>query len=755
MWAKLRQKAWRWRGVWVVAPSMAGLLIALRLTGWLQFWELAAFDQFFRWRPPELPDPQIVIVGIDEADLQKIRHWPVSDEVLAQLLEKLKQQKPSVIGLDLYRDLPVNPGHQKLVKVFASTPNLIGVEKVVGGTRREVTAVAAPRELAERGQVSAADMVVDADGKVRRGLLYLTKKDQTIATGLGLRLAQIYLETKNVRPRPAATNPQHLQLGEAVFVPFAADDGGYVRTSAEGYQILLNLRGPRRSFRTVSMSDVLEDRVPPNLFRGRIVLVGTVAESLRDVAQTSYTSPLTGSPRMMDGVEVHANLASQLVNSALGQRPLMRTWHEPLEWLWILGWSIFGAALSWQWRLARNRSTSLQLAKTAVGILIAEGSLLGGGYLAFLQGWWLPVIPPAIALVGSATIAIGLMARTAAEVRKTFGRYLSDEVVATLLEAPEGWSLGGERKKVTILMSDLRGFSSLAERLPPEQVVAMLNIYLESMVDVIMHYNGIIDEIIGDGILVIFGAPTQREDDAARAVACAVAMQLAIDKVNTQNEKLKLPKVEMGIGINTGEVVVGNIGSQKRAKYAVVGSCVNLTARIEAYTVGGQILLSEFTFQEIAPLLTINQSMQVEPKGSTGPITVYDLGGIGGKYNLFLPSLTETLCTLPQKFPIQYTVLEEKRLLGAVVNAYVTELSIRGAKINSAQSIHTLSDLKINLLLGLDGEEVGNIYAKVICQSTDDNGFYVRFTAIPPREAAVLSNLIVNGLPKGPSSPVA
>src|SRR4028119_571169 len=167
MWAKLRQQLWQWRGVLIAAPSVAGLLIGLRSAGLLQALELAALDEFFRLRPLEPVDSRIVIVEINEADVQKARQWPMSDATLAKLLETLKQQKPRAIGLDLYRDLPVEPGHQELVKVFASTPNLIGIQKVVSNLSG--SAVNPPLTLKPE-QISANDFVVDSDGRVRRSL---------------------------------------------------------------------------------------------------------------------------------------------------------------------------------------------------------------------------------------------------------------------------------------------------------------------------------------------------------------------------------------------------------------------------------------------------------------------------------------------------------------------------------------------------------------------------------------------------------
>ncbi|UCE82377.1 MAG: response regulator [Deltaproteobacteria bacterium] len=217
----------------------------------------------------------------------------------------------------------------------------------------------------------------------------------------------------------------------------------------------------------------------------------------------------------------------------------------------------------------------------------------------------------------------------------TFGRYISDEIVESILETPEGLKLGGEMRTVTILMSDIRGFTPITERLTPEDVVSILNIYLEAMTEVIQKYQGTINEFIGDAILVIFGAPIELEDHARRAVACALEMQMAMAGVNERNREAGYPELEMGIGINTGELVVGNIGSKKRAKYGVVGSNVILTSRIESFTKGGQILVSESTVDSCGPILSIDDSMEVMPKGVNKPIPIYQVGGIGGEYNLY------------------------------------------------------------------------------------------------------------------------
>jgi adenylate cyclase len=322
-------------------------------------------------------------------------------------------------------------------------------------------------------------------------------------------------------------------------------------------------------------------------------------------------------------------------------------------------------------------------------------------------------------------------------IRETFGRYLADDVVASLLDSPAGLQLGGETRQVTILMADLRGFTALSSRLTPAQVVVILNRYLGAMAEVITQYQGTIDEFLGDGILVIFGAPLWRQDDAARAVACAVAMQLAMASVNEQNQREGLPEVDMGIGVNTGEVVVGNIGSHKRAKYGVVGVPVNLTARIESYTVGGQILISATTRQELGPLVKVTEQMEVEAKGIDQPITVYDVQGIGGAYNLFWPAREEALLSLPEEIPLRYTILDWQHLDKTVFTGSFVKLSAKEGEICSTSPVAPWSNIKVQLM-SPNGEEIpGSLYAKVLKPLPESRpGFLVRFTSVPPEVAA-------------------
>ncbi len=404
MWRKLklRQRIGQWGAILIAAPGAAGLVIAASSGGLFQLLELLSYDQLVRLRPKEPIDSRIVIVTIDESDLNKLGQGQVWDAVLAKLLDKLKAQQPRAIGLDLYRNLPVAPGHQELVEVFKSTPNLIGVEKVVPQT------VAPPPVLKQLKQVGLADLILDADGKVRRGLLTIKCKDGKTREGLGTKLALMYLEREGITLEVLDAKKKHYRLGQAVFTPFTGHDAGYVGADSGGYQILLNYRGTQKDFRTVSMTDVLENRVSQDLMRDRIVLIGATGQSSNDLFFTSYNSLFSASLERMPGVVIHANLTSQMLSGALDGRPLIKTWIEPVEWLWILGWSFTGATLRWMLLRANRFNKNLFPSWIVLAICIIPSAciLVSCSYLAFMGGWWIPVVSPLMALIGS-TVAIG------------------------------------------------------------------------------------------------------------------------------------------------------------------------------------------------------------------------------------------------------------------------------------------------------------------------------------------------------------
>ncbi|NKB18609.1 MAG: adenylate/guanylate cyclase domain-containing protein, partial [Pseudanabaena sp. CRU_2_10] len=250
-----------------------------------------------------------------------------------------------------------------------------------------------------------------------------------------------------------------------------------------------------------------------------------------------------------------------------------------------------------------------------------------------------------------------------------------------------------------------------------------------------------------DGIVTVFGVPFQRPDDAERAVACAIEMQQALVALNAEQQAQHLPVLAMGIGINTGEVIVGNIGSEKRTKYGIVGSQVNLTYRIESYTTGGEILISEETLKAAGSIVKVSGNRQVQPKGVKQPITIYEVYGISGAYNLFLPREEEEFFPLSGIIPVQYTFLEEKHISETIYQGSIVELSAKGAKVRSENAAGVSqppaqTNIKLKLLVpNIPPELKEDIYAKVFDKPAENGSFYIHFTAKPPAIQARLDAL--------------
>ncbi len=630
-WKKLKQQIWEWRGVLIAAPTVAGLLLGIRAMGWLQPLEWAALDQFFQLRPVEPTDERIVIVGINESDLKKVGQIPVPDASIAKALENIKALKPRAIGLDLYRDLPIQPGHEDLVKVFESTPNLIGIEKKVED--KNSNAIAPPAELKKHNQVGVNDVVVDGDGKLRRGLLFLTTKDGETEPSLGLQLAFIYLEAQGIKPRDSGNG--NLRLGKAVFVPFEENDGAYIKADAGGYQLMLNYRGPAHSFTTIPLTDILENRVSPDLVRDRIVLVGPVASSLNDFFYTPYSNSLVKAPEKTPGVEIQANLISQILSSALDDRPSIKPWPNHIEELWIFGWSCIGALVSWKLRSPRN---------TTISVLFAGVILVGGSYLLFLKGWWVPVLPSGLALAGSAIAITGYIGSLEREDRQTvmnlFGRHVTPQIAEAIWrdrhELLQEGRLLGRKLTATVLFTDIKDFSTITELNEPEMLMTWLNEYMEAMTKLVLEYGGVVDKFIGDSIMAVFGVPIPRTTeeeiarDAQQAVQCAVAMANTLKALNEKWQAQDRPVAAMRIGISTGKVLIGSIGSSQRLDYTTIGDSVNVASRLESYDKsfdGGlcRILISENTYIYSQNKFSTKFIGSVLLKGRQNPEKIYQV----------------------------------------------------------------------------------------------------------------------------------
>jgi CHASE2 domain-containing sensor protein/CheY-like chemotaxis protein/nitrogen-specific signal transduction histidine kinase len=421
MWKRLKAQIIRWRGIELTAIGVTIMVMALQLTGTLQFLECAVLDQWFRLRPYESSESRIVIVTIDEPDLSRLGQWPISDATLAKLLNKVIIQQPSVIGLDLYRNLPVEPGIEELRQVYASTPNLIGIQKVLSDANGPV--VDPPQALLESDQVAACDLILEADGKIRRYLLSVRVQGTKTNLTLGTKLALTYLEAKNIKPQSIGSDGI-LKLGKATFVPLQENEGGYTRVDVGGYQILANFHKSHREITKVSITDVLEDRIANNLLQGKVVLIGSIAESL---SERFYTPFSHGANNTWSGVEVHADLTSQILSAALDDRQLLRGISLQMGWVWVLLWSNVGVALGWEVNSQRVRLARYYrrwLPRASQSMRMPSGSLLGwvlvffvgaiaslitSAYLLFLMGWWVTVVSPFLGLMIAGFISRGYM----------------------------------------------------------------------------------------------------------------------------------------------------------------------------------------------------------------------------------------------------------------------------------------------------------------------------------------------------------
>ncbi|MGB2689949.1 MAG: adenylate/guanylate cyclase domain-containing protein, partial [Desulfobacterales bacterium] len=325
-------------------------------------------------------------------------------------------------------------------------------------------------------------------------------------------------------------------------------------------------------------------------------------------------------------------------------------------------------------------------------------------------------------------------------IRDMFGRYLSKKVVDNILESPEGHKIGGRRKTVTILMSDIRGFTGLSETMDPEIMVQLLNRYLGRMSKIILKYDGIIDEILGDSILAVFGVPEKHETDPGRAVACAIAMQNALDDLNSEFIREGHPPLEMGIGINTGSVVVGNIGSEVRMKYAVVGLAVNTAARIESNTVGGQILLGESTYDLVKEAVTCDAPQALMMKGIKRPLVAYAVKRIGPPYNLEL-KLRETLETgVHMNLPFRCWKVEHKKIGDSAVSGETVMLSENLITASIVPNFDPLTDIKLVFDFCVEAHCFEDIYAKVLSVKEKDGTslHQLQITSIDPKDRDIL-----------------
>ncbi|MGI0489896.1 EAL domain-containing protein [Pantanalinema rosaneae CENA516] len=368
--------------VLVTSVLVAGSVLGIRNLGGLQPLELLAFDQMVRLRSEAAADPRLLVVAITEEDIRTQNQWPMSDAVFARLLANLQRYQPRVIGLDIYRDVPTQPGRSELLAQLQAD-NVITIKSL--GDAEDSKVPPPPGIPPER--VGFSDIVLDPDTVVRRNLLYASKGTEKLYS-FSLRLSLRYLSNEKLAFQ---ATPDYLKIGDTVFPPLDRDSGGYQSIDDGGYQVLLNYHSASDIARQVTLTQVLTDRVDPAWIKDKIIVVGTTAPSVKDLFLTPYNLSANQSPKM-PGVLVHTQMVSQILSTVLDGRPLFWFWAQAGEMLWIVAWSVAGGVLAWWFR------HPLAL---GVAMIASVGGLFGICLGIFSAAGWIPLVPAAIALVAS------------------------------------------------------------------------------------------------------------------------------------------------------------------------------------------------------------------------------------------------------------------------------------------------------------------------------------------------------------------
>ncbi len=743
-----------------IVVVVLGLLLWIRADegGFTARLEHVIYDSLVRSVPTtsDAVDRVTVIVVDDDSLLRLGSRWPLPRTTWAQLFDVLARHPPAVVGVDAWFEVAESRAAAELALDVVDRLSFDGL-----------TALPAGATLAD--DMEARSIQLDGDGRMVRSVAALGRvilgmtcqhaTDRVVAVD---RVADIVPLEHPALPEQLPMRCQRLATSIAPLVSVALGQAGVqtvpiidgvarryafalgaglhaypslalamVRHAEPERSEALTQRAlerddatpllrhlPRESFRTLRFSDLLEATPDLNALdaalRDRLVLIGVSAAGTEDFLHTPIE-------RNLPGVYVHGSAIAGLLDGTLishsGWPPTVAVL---IGLLWLL--VLFGLGP--------------RLNRVSVVLALGVGSCLAWMAVAalLLRAWYWPTTTPLLA--GYLLWTVGHVLRERQAVLELFGRYVTRQVADELLSQRSEQDLAGKLQQVTILMSDLRGFTRLSRRLGPERTVAVLNRYLGRMTEVIDGCDGTINEFIGDAILVLFGAPVQGTDDAARAVTCAVAMQRALAELNDDSAELGIERLEMGIGLDTGEVVAGSIGSAQRAKYCVVGDTVNMAARIESLTVASQVLISASTAELIGGRAQLEGPLRTIVKGRPEPLEVYEVRAMDG--------LAMPVSARDELSEVQVTATCRpflgKKVASESFEATVVGLGEGGALLDSAQPLQAFDDLLL-VLHDDEGPFTGDIYAKIRQASEAGSGRWrlqLAFTAVGPSDLSAL-----------------
>ncbi|MEM8948300.1 MAG: adenylate/guanylate cyclase domain-containing protein [Pseudomonadota bacterium] len=629
-------------------------VILLRSIGWLQALELTAYDTYLQLTTDrDGPTEPVVMVEYTEDD-EAAFGFPLPDDRLADLFEVLTAKGAIAIGLDLIRDRPEpqiedRSAFERLSQIMKDHPSIIGITKD-GDIEDGDVAFEPPPALADRPlQIASATISPDIDGTVRRGLLHLKKGEGNERLTLATLLAARYLAANRIAVDWPA--PDRLRLGAHEFRPLSPEASGFYRQRSGvdgGYQLLLTFPACKRQFERHRISDLLSERAEEIDLKGRIVLVGNAVRAAKDVFDVPVTCTGMVGDKMF-GLHLHGHIISQLIGlSSDALSPLETTEQRvgtPLPaamidggWTWL--WTSLGGLI------ALLLPSPIWLISGAVAGLVL---LAGSSFLLFSAGgWWLPVVPPALGFVLSLTLAIAYVMTRARQEREDIMALFSGVVSKGVADAiwrqrDRDESEALQLMTATVMFTDIKGFTTISENIAEPVLADWLNDYMAVMVDIVAEHGGVIEKFAGDGLTIEFGVPEPRETeaeidaDARASVNCALAMATALPALNADWRARNLPEIGIRIGIHTGPLMVGVIGSADRWQYSIIGDTANTAARIEGYAkddprlgcdVGHcRILISEATFSRLGEDFVTENVGEASLKGKSLTIGVHRVHG--------------------------------------------------------------------------------------------------------------------------------
>jgi adenylate cyclase len=701
LWARLSNQV----RPYLVGGAAAAVTLGLILFGAAERWELLWFDQLFELRGMRPPTAPIVIVTIDESTFAELnRQWPFPRALHGKVIDRIAADRPLAIGIDVLFDSESRFGPEDdaaLSKAIARAGNVVlGLSIVednqvllevsggnLQGAAREIISMPLPIIREHAAAVAPFNVKPDPDSHVRR---------------VPVR-----------RPVPDPMKGYEWWLGfDAQLHRLVTAKGLPTRPLPASEEMLVNFRGPLAAFEGIPYYRVVANEVPEHLFRDKIVLIGSTSVVMHDVFATAFARDGN-----MPGVAIHANAVDNFVRGD-PVREVPRTASTILA----VAAALVGAALAVRLRALRALIVTV--------LLLAAGLALA--YVAFARAdVWLRGVAVTFGLVlGYGATVVENFVREQRE-KQRLSRFFSPDVLRAVVRDRDGRSLRPRRRLVTVLFSDIRGFTTISERLQPEQVDEMLREYLSVMTEVVFRHGGTVDKYIGDGIMALYNAPYEDPAHALNAIRTALEFQERAIPFSARWEAKLGATIRCGVGINSGEAVVGSLGSRQRNEYTAVGDTVNLAARLESVTkdYGVPIIISEFTYELVKGQFPTSELDTVTVKGKSQPVKIYGV----------MPSSMRRHPRAPLDAAAQLTAATD----GRICRARTVDISEGGLGLVGVPDDWPVGS---RIEIRLDGGEVGRrIIAEATIVSRRGEKAGVQFASLDSALAPIIAEYVARG----------